>query len=64
MSDNGPQTSWHTPMAMKNVIRLNCTAASLVPRLAPIEGRAGRYMSMAKGPIAVSKPRTTAFEGI
>ena len=57
MSDSGPYSSWPPPTAMKNTVRLSCTVAAFACRLWPIEGSAGRYMSMANGPIAESSPR-------
>jgi hypothetical protein len=48
------------PRAMKKAIRLACTAPMEAPRLCPMEGRAGRYMSIAKGPMADSRPSTSA----
>jgi hypothetical protein len=45
----------------KTTTRLICTASGLAPRSAPIVGRAGKYMSMAKGPIADIRPSTTAI---
>src|SRR3954469_5569784 len=38
-----------------------CAPASLVPRSVAIIGSAGRYMSMANGPTAVSSPSTIAL---
>jgi hypothetical protein len=43
---------------MKYAIRLICTAGGDALRLLPIEGSAGKYMSMANGPTAVMRPRT------
>ena len=43
---------------MKYAIRLICTAGADALRLFPIEGSAGRYMSMANGPTTVMRPRT------
>ena len=60
MSESGPNTSWPTPSEMKNAIRLACTASVPAPRLRPISGSAGRYMSIANGPMAVSRPSTIA----
>ena len=39
---------------------LACTPAMDVPRLCPMLGRAGKYMSMAKGPMADKRPSTSA----
>lgn len=43
-----------------NIIEVNvsCTCASTVPRSSVICGNAGRYMSVASGPVAVSRPST------
>src|SRR3546814_6832049 len=46
---------------MKNAVRLISTASGSAARLAPIDGSAGRYMSMANGPMAVSRPRISAL---
>src|SRR3954469_25593676 len=46
---------------MKNAISVICVAAVDAFRSDAIVGRAGRYMSMANGPIALIRPRTTAF---
>ena len=46
---------------MKYIARLTWTAAELARRSRAIVGRAGRYMSMASGPMAVSAPRMTAM---
>ena len=46
---------------MKKAIRLPCTAASEALNSVAIEGSAGRYMSMAKGPTAANRPSTIAF---
>src|SRR5579871_4127099 len=46
---------------MKKLVSVRSTRCWSTPRLTPIEGSAGRYMSMAKGPIAVNRPSTRAF---
>src|SRR6218665_3702440 len=46
---------------MKKAVRLICTPPIPAPRLWPMAGRAGRYMSMAKGPMAESRPSTRAI---
>src|SRR5437899_10794468 len=61
MSEIGPTTIWPKPIDRKKISRLICTAAVPACRSSPIEGRAGRYISMAKGPIADNKPSTTAM---
>ena len=45
---------------MKKAIKLASAAPIDAPRLCPIDGSAGRYMSMANGPMAEIRPRTTA----
>src|SRR5471032_2000742 len=45
---------------MKNTMRLICTSAGVACSAPPIEGRAGRYMSIANGPTAVIRPSTMA----
>src|SRR5580704_18067273 len=60
MSESGPQTSWPKPIVTRNATRLICTAFVPAPRLRPMAGKAGRYMSIAKGPTAVRRPRTSA----
>ena len=47
-------------VAAMNAMRLACTPAVSAPRSRPIAGSAGRYISMAKGPMADSKPSTSA----
>jgi hypothetical protein len=41
-------------------MRLICTAAGVACSVPPIDGNAGRYMSMANGPTAVMRPSTMA----
>src|SRR3954447_8847760 len=60
MSEIGPTTIWPNPVDRKNNSRLICRAGVLAPRSEPIDGSAGRYMSMANGPMADNRPRTTA----
>ena len=60
-SDSVPNTGCPTPSAKKKAVRLACTAGTGAFRLAPICGSAGRYMSMAKGPMAESKPRMSTM---
>ena len=60
MSEIGPTTIWPRPIVMKNPRRVICTVAGLAARSFPIEGNAGRYISMANGPIADKSPRTIA----
>ena len=60
MSEIGPTAIWPTPIVMKNARRVICTLAGSAMRSFPIEGNAGRYISMANGPIADKSPRTTA----
>src|SRR5260370_41214326 len=52
---------WQIPKAAKKAISVICVDAVEALRLAAIVGSAGRYMSIAKGPTAVSRPRTIAF---
>ena len=49
---------WPIPIDTKNAIRLAWTKLMGAPRLWPMDGRAGRYISIAKGPIADSRPST------
>jgi len=44
-------------MPMKKLERDRVTCATLVCKPFAISGNAGKYMSMEKGPIAVSRPR-------
>ena len=60
MSETGPYTSWPAPIAMKKAIRLAWTCAVVAPRLRPMAGKAGKYISVANGPTAESSPRTRA----
>src|ERR1700728_1338138 len=60
MSEIGPTTIWPRPIVMKKARRVICTLAGLAVRSLPIEGNAGRYISMANGPIADKSPRTIA----
>ena len=46
---------------MKNESRLSCTTPFSAARSLPIDGKAGRYMSIAKGPMADRRPRTIAL---
>jgi hypothetical protein len=52
---------WQNATARKNDSKLPCVAASDAFRSAEIDGSVGRYMSMANGPTAESRPRTIAF---
>jgi hypothetical protein len=49
------------PNATKNAIRVACVAEVEALRAAEIAGSAGKYMSIAKGPMAVRRPNTIAF---
>jgi len=40
-------------------VRVSCTCAALVCRSRAISGKAGRYMSIESGPIALTSPSTT-----
>ena len=53
----GPNMSW--PMARPAILdeRPSCTMEADVPKYSAIDGRVGRYMSVTKGPKAVSIPR-------
>ena len=53
----GPNMSW--PMARPAMPdeRPSCTMEADVPKYSAIDGRVGRYMSVTKGPKAVSIPR-------
>jgi hypothetical protein len=61
MSEIGPTTIWPRPIVTKNARRLTCTVVGSVLRSFPIDGNAGRYISMANGPIADRSPRTIAI---
>src|ERR1700722_6827932 len=61
MSEIGPNTIWPRPIVTKNAKRVICTVAGSAVRSFPIDGNAGRYISMAKGPIADKSPRTNAI---
>src|SRR5215204_2078548 len=52
---------WQIDTARKKLIRLICTAPTSTWRSRAIAGKAGRYMSMANGPMAESMPRTSAL---
>jgi len=60
MSETGPTTICPRPIVTKNARRLICTVSGSVLRSFPIDGNAGRYISMANGPIADKSPRTIA----
>src|SRR5580693_706655 len=60
-SISGPYNSWPTEMPTKKLDSDNATIAAVVPRLAAISSNPGRYMSMEKGPIAVSSPKTSTY---
>src|SRR3984957_20005555 len=61
MSETGPYAIWEMPNATKNAIRVACVAEVEALRPAEIAGSAGKYMSIAKGPMAVRRPNTIAF---
>jgi len=61
MSEIGPTTIWPAPMARKKISRLIWTADVPALKSSPIDGSAGRYISMANGPIADNRPSTTAM---
>ncbi len=49
------------PSVTKDAIKLICTAPGVAWSASPIEGSAGRYMSIEKGPTAVMSPSTIAM---
>jgi len=55
-----PIEELQTPNTMKNAISVAAPHWGWRSGWAPIEGSAGRYMSMAKGPTAVMRPNATA----
>src|ERR1700732_2759740 len=61
MSETGPYAIWQMPNATKNTINVACVAEVEALRSAEIAGSAGKYMSIAKGPMAVRRPNTIAF---
>jgi hypothetical protein len=61
MSDTGPYAIWQIPSATKKAINVACVAAVEASRWAEIAGSAGKYISIAKGPMAVRRPSTIAF---
>jgi len=62
MSDTGAHTAADRFPARQKSIGLACTAPIGASRPCPIKGNAGRYVSMANGPIADSRPSASAFE--
>jgi len=53
--------SWPSAKVMKNTVMLDSAPAASAPRPAATTGGAGRYMSIANGAIAVTRPSTTAL---
>jgi len=56
LSSSGPYNNCPAEIPIKKLDRDNITFATLVCRLLAMSGKAGKYMSMEKGPMAVSKP--------
>jgi hypothetical protein len=52
----GPYNSCPTDIPMKKLDKDNVTRATDVCKLLAISGKAGKYMSIDNGPIAVRKP--------
>src|SRR5271168_762429 len=61
MSDIGPYAIWQIPNATKKATNVAWVAAVEASRCAEIAGSAGKYISIAKGPMAVRRPSTIAF---
>src|SRR5271155_615511 len=61
MSETGPYAIWQMPNATKNAIKVACVAEVEALRPAEIAGSAGKYMSIAKGPMAGRRPNTIAL---
>src|ERR1700689_1532654 len=57
-SSNGPYNNCPNEMPIKKLDSDKETCAIVVCRSKAIAGKAGRYMSIEKGPMAESKPRT------
>jgi hypothetical protein len=57
LSSNGPYNNCPTEMPMKKDDNDNITLETVVCSPLAILGKAGRYMSIDKGPIAVKRPK-------
>ena len=57
-SESGPISNWPSARPTSVPVSVSCTAVSVVCRPAVMAGRAGRYMSMVSGPIAINAPST------
>ncbi|GAB3209984.1 hypothetical protein GCM10027294_26550 [Marinactinospora endophytica] len=55
----GPMASWPSAMPTMIAVNVNWIRDSGAPRSAAICGNAGRYKSVANGPVAVRVPRTS-----
>lgn len=53
-SDTGPPTSWPSDIPTKKVVRVSCTWVAVATRSPATCGKAGTYMSVASGAIAVT----------
>jgi hypothetical protein len=56
----GPATTWPTEMPMRQAVRVSWTWEGVLSISPLIAGSAGRYMSMARGPIADRAPRISS----
>lgn len=54
-SEIGPPMSWPRPIPMKKVVKVSWTWVAPADRSAATRGKAGTYMSVASGAIAVRK---------
>jgi len=58
LSDSGPITSWPSASPIRNVVRVSWMLLADVPSSVAIAGNPGRYISVARGGMAVSSART------
>src|SRR5271169_3947619 len=61
MSDTGLYAIWQTTNAAKKAINVAWVAPVEPTSSSDIAGSAGKYISIAKGPMAVRRPSTIAF---
>ena len=58
-SDSGPMKIWPKAMPSIVMVRVSCVSDAEMPKSPPSSGRAGRYISVDSGAIAVMMPRNT-----
>ena len=56
-SDSGPMKIWPKAMPSIVMVRVSCVSDAEMPKFPPSSGRAGRYMSVDSGAIAVMMPK-------